>query len=161
MLREVAVQPCTSPGVTPGDTSAICGNVRRIRPLCRGAQAGHRDAPTRRTPPSAGRTGATSSLGSGTSTRRALRGEARGWSSVGRLTQRGQGSRRGESQDTREIVWTRQHLQAAGARPPGHTTGTPAVHPGSACRGAPATRRPAWRSAHRRFIPHRRSSDAA
>jgi len=37
---------------------------------------------------------------------------------------------------------------AAGARPPAHSAGTPAAHPGRECRGASATPRPAAVAAH-------------
>ena len=63
---------------------------------------------------------------------------------------RSDGGQRGKTDDTREIVCIEHSSPAADARLRGHGGGTPAVHPGSACRGASATPRPAWGGGRRR-----------
>jgi hypothetical protein len=51
-------------------------------------------------------------------------------------------------------------LERSGASPPGHGAGTPAVHPGRACCGVPATPPPAQGCGRRRSAPHWNSSEA-
>ena len=73
-----------------------------------------------------------------------------------RLGERGQGDPGG---DARESVSRRRSPRAAAARPPGRDGGTPAVHPGSARRGGPATPRPASARGRCRSARHRRWCD--
>jgi hypothetical protein len=63
------VQDCAPRRFAPRGVAAICTLVQQIRKLCSPAQAGYRDTPSRRTPLSAGRLGATSHRWRGVSPR--------------------------------------------------------------------------------------------
>jgi hypothetical protein len=63
------VQDCALRRFAPGGIAAISTQVQQIRKLCSPAQAGYRYTPSRRTPLSAGRIGATSNLWRGVSPR--------------------------------------------------------------------------------------------